>query len=468
MLPETAAIAGAVLPRRKLLSHLMHLRDQNGSLSTADLEHVAALFGLSRAEVYEVASFYPALEWPYRPAARPAVDLSCWLSCREDEDGRDAWPCRGRCARRLIFTRSEVAGGRPLRYVRWPAQELVTAAREWPRNLSIAGKWPAVINGTARPILIANADEGDPTACKDRFLLETDPQGVLEAALVAASALNACELIFCVNGEYACAIAALQNLLSLHAAELSAFNLSIERSGGAYICGEETALVASLEGFRGVPRERPYDLTRRGFLGRPTLVHNVESLYRLSALVGATPDARLVTTQLLDPRIDAVALTGRVSAPSLGLLSWEGSLRDLIAASGGMRDGYELAGVVIGGMLGGIVTGDHLDVPRTTLQGLGYGLGPGSIVAFSQRDSVRDIVQIMANFHAAESCGHCTPCRDGTARAVELLAQGGARECELDDLAFVMREASACGLGRGAGRVLAQGLKLCRGLPTCR
>jgi len=442
------------IARRHLLSYLLAEHEAKGSLDLDELEAAARKFSLSLAEIYEVASFYPALG---RSEGGARFDLSCWLSCSVEGDHPGGWVCRGQCAKSWSFETDSYGTYGRISAARVSADALIEGASASSRLTSIPRKWQRVLSNGKRPVLIVNADEGDPSTSKDRYLLETDPSGVLEGVLLAAGALNPLEIIFYINHQYDTALAALRGALLHHAEVCSGFCISIERSGGAYICGEETALVASLEGERAIPRERPYDLLVEGFLSHPTLVHNVESLYRLRALI--TPVQASPGHPLLEPTIEAISLSGRVARPGVKLLQWESSLRDLIASCGGLRDGHALGGVVVGGMLGTVVNGEMLEMPRKQLASHGVQLGHGAIIAFSDRDDLNAIVLLMSQFLAAESCGHCTPCRNGTVKAVAHLMSGGNVQ-QLADLGFLMKEASACGLGRSAGRFLERSISL--------
>lgn len=451
--------------RRDLLPALMAIRDRRGAVGDQDIVDVARAFGLSRTEVHEVASFFPAVG--YRRDGGTPPEALCWRCALSGpaplRAGTAAPVCDGGCngpgdVGSASSSEADFVTLEDVRCGRITAGDLIEAATRWPRRLPILGKWPLLMERGGAEVVVANADESDPASSKDRVLMECDPDGVLEGAAIAALALRAQELIFYVRHDYARARERLEQAIHRARNHLGGLSVVVERSGGAYICGEETALVASLEGFRAIPRERPYNLLERGFEGRRTIVHNIESLYRLRALCGRRPDPGNPVSSLLDPAVEAITLVGRVARPGVKFAPWTGTVRDLIVAHGGMQPGFAPGGAVLGGVLGSILVGRELDVPRSALEAAGHFLGAG-VVVFSDQDDPDEIARRMVSFLARESCGHCTPCRAGTAHAARLLTEPGANAGELAELAVVMREASVCGLGRGAGRLLGRYLK---------
>ncbi|MBU2580799.1 MAG: NAD(P)H-dependent oxidoreductase subunit E [Alphaproteobacteria bacterium] len=484
------SVLGTERPARgRLLGVLIALREKNGYVDDAMLRSVATLFRLAPVEVYELATFYPAVGYKLGEKTRSAVacgDLPCMLSAPQPS-GCAPVACRGRCAEgsrphrsfsvleqvQPVFEQPSCGFGgyvaqggyqcfEAVRRGQITAPAIVAAARSWPRRLPVATKWPLIAAQGRPPLLVVNADESDPGTFKDCYLLETDPHGVLEGAAITASAVGARRIVFYVRHDYAHARKLVGHAIDEASAHLSDFEFEIASSGGAYICGEETALVASLEGQRAIPREKPYNLLEHGLDGHPTLVHNVETLYRLRALCGSAPMSAVPASRLLDPGIDAISLTGRVAEPGIKLIQWRGSLRDLVIDCGGMRNGALLHGAIVGGALGSIVTGPMVDWPRDQLERHGVFLGAGGVTVFSSDDNVREIAVGMFRFLARESCGHCTPCRVGTAHAASALAAPSPDVDALADVALAMREASICGLGRGAGRLLTQTLSLLR------
>lgn len=446
--------------RRDLLPELMAIRDRRGEVGDQEILDVARAFGLSRTEVHEIASFFPAVGYR-REGSSPPGSL-CWhcaLSGPAPLRAGSATPvCNGACkdpddVGPAASSEADFATLEDVRSGRITAADLVAAASRWPRRLPVLGKWPLLMQRGGAEVVIANADESDPASAKDRILMESDPDGVVQGAAITALALGAHELIFYVRHDYTRARERLEKAIRRARKHIGGLAIAVERSGGAYICGEETALVASLEGFRAIPRERPYNLLERGFEGRRTIVHNIESLYRLQALCGRRPDPGIPASSLLDPTVEAITLVGRVARPGVKFAPWTGTVRDLIVAHGGMQSGFAPGGVVLGGVLGSILVGRELDMPRSALEAAGHFLGAG-VVVFSDQDDPDEIARRVVSFLAGESCGHCTPCRAGTAHAARLLSEPDANAGELADLAVVMREASVCGLGRGAGRLL--------------
>ncbi len=478
---------------------MLERRNAVGFVDRPALDEIAATCRLSRAEAYELASFYPAVNFSAAPNPAPFLEICNDLPCKLRRSTKleialktgelDGIPCKagacqGRCAAGNVVAQRNVPAAPPTHVLveravsletyllsggyrglgmnnadelsidavlRQAAEATGAAATRWGTLLA---KWPKVLHQSRRPVLICNADESDPGSFKDLYLLEADPHGVLEGAIVAARLIDADRLILFVRHDYASACARLEGAIE-EASKLIPVDLKVEliSSGGAYICGEETALIASLEGLRGVPREAPYSSIEHGVCGQPAVVHNVETLYRLRSLWGMTPHPSIEASRLLDPEFDAVSLSGRVAEPGIKLLPFRCSIRELVEASGGMESGYKLGGALVGGALGALVSGELLEVPRAELAKRSPFWTP-SIIAFSTNEDFLAMALDVVRFHARESCGHCTPCRVGTARAVELL-EARVRDCStLSDLAFVMREASACGLGKGAGKLL--------------
>jgi NADH-quinone oxidoreductase subunit F len=333
-------------------------------------------------------------------------------------------------------------------------------------------KWDAVAKNPVRPhYLVCNADESEPGTFKDRILMERDPFALVEAMTIAAYATACTRGYLYVRGEYPEAGARMEAAVNAARARgllgpgISGtsldFDIEIRRGAGAYICGEETALFNSIEGFRGEPRNKPPFPVQAGLFGKPTVINNVETLVNLLPIVleGGPAYAAIGTSGSTGPKL--FCLSGSVRRPGLYEVPFGATLRDLLELAGGVPEGRTLRAVLLGGAAGGFVTSDQLDTPLTFegTRAIGASLGSGVIMAFDDRVDLRDIVLRIAAFFRDESCGQCVPCRVGTQRQEELLlrlASGrpiGSTQSEaalLDDIAAAMRDASICGLGQTA------------------
>jgi NADH-quinone oxidoreductase subunit F len=328
-------------------------------------------------------------------------------------------------------------------------------------------KWAAVAAAPARPhYLVCNADESEPGTFKDRALMEEDPFALVEAMTIAGFATG-CETGYLyVRGEYPTATGRLEHAIGecRHQGLLGAdvmgagfdFDIEIRRGGGAYICGEETALFISIEGFRGEPRNKPPFPTDRGLFGKPTVVNNVETLVNVLDVVveGGPAFAALGTEGSTGTKLFCVS--GKVARPGLYEVTFGTTLRQLLDLSGGVADGRPWLAVLPGGAAGTFVTPEMLDLPLTfeATRAAGASLGSGVVVAFDDTVDLADILLRIAGFFRHESCGQCVPCRIGTVRqeeALERLVAGGDEVSLLDEIARAMGDASICGLGHTAG-----------------
>lgn len=329
-------------------------------------------------------------------------------------------------------------------------------------------KWDSVARQPARPhYLVCNADESEPGTFKDRVVMEGDPFSVIEACTVAAYATGCTFGYIYLRGEYPRARQRLENAIEQAYAKgllghdiLGAgfdFDLTVFVGAGAYICGEETAIFNSIEGFRGEPRNKPPFPVEVGLFGKPTLVNNVETLInKLPILLrGAPAYMQFGTTG--SPGTKLFCLSGAVARPGVYEVEFGATLRDLIDLAGGLPEGRTLQAVLLGGSAGVFATPDELDVPLT-LEGAraaGLTLGSGVIMVLDDTVSLPHYVQRIADFFRDESCGQCVPCRVGTVRQQEVLqrlAEGADADqlALLTDIGTVMRDASICGLGQTA------------------
>jgi formate dehydrogenase len=345
-----------------------------------------------------------------------------------------------------------------------PEAVITTLSDAGLRGLGGAGfpagrKW-SIVHGLAGPRLMAvNIDEGEPGTFKDRTWLERDPHRLLEGVLVAAQVVGVDGVWLYLRDEYHGLRAILQQAL----AELQADPpctlppITLRRGAGAYICGEESAMLESIEGRRGEPRLRPPYIAERGLFGRPTLEHNAETLYWVRDIVQR--GAAWFTGFGRHGRrgLRSFSVSGRVKQPGVKLAPAGITLRELVDEfCGGMADGHVLQAYLPGGASGGILPARLADVPLDfdTLQPHGCFIGSAAVVVLSQHDSVRAAALNAMQFFADESCGQCTPCRVGTAKAAVLMAAPRWDHATLDDLSTVMTDASICGLGQAAPNVV--------------
>ena len=333
-----------------------------------------------------------------------------------------------------------------------------------------------VARAPVRPhYLICNADESEPGTFKDRVLMEEDPFAVIEAMTIAGYAAG-CELGFLyIRGEYPIATARIQNAIESAKRrgflgenimdEGYDFDIELRVGAGAYICGEETALFNSIEGFRGEPRNKPPFPTQAGLFGVPTLVNNVETLVNFQEIVlgGGAAFAAIGTEGSTGPKL--FCLSGAVERPGIYETPFGTTLRELLEMAGGVPNGRPIQTVLLGGAAGTFLTPDELDVPLTFegTRAIGGSLGSGVIMVFDDTANMPDILLRIAAFFRDESCGQCVPCRVGTVRQEEALrrlvsgqplgAVGGELRL-IDDVGLVMRDASICGLGHTAANAI--------------
>jgi|HubBroStandDraft_6_1064221.scaffolds.fasta_scaffold134295_1 NADH-quinone oxidoreductase subunit F len=333
-------------------------------------------------------------------------------------------------------------------------------------------KWEAVARQPVRPhYVICNADESEPGTFKDRALMEDDPFGLVEAMTIAAYATGSEHGYIYIRGEYPLAIARLEHAIAqAHARGLLGesvmghdmrFTLEVRRGGGAYICGEETALFNSIEGFRGEPRNKPPFPVDAGLFARPTVVNNVETLYNIPLIVreGGAAFAAIGTAQSAGTKL--FCLCGCVERPGVYEVPFGATLRDLLALAGGVPGGRPLRAVLVGGAAGVFVRPDELDMPLTFegTRAAQATLGSGVIMAVDDTVELTPLLLRIAAFFRDESCGQCVPCRVGTVRQEEALhriTRQRMRGSMADELALLgeiglgMKDASICGLGQTA------------------
>ncbi len=499
-----------------LIEYLHRIQDTYGHLSDRHLTALAAELRLATAEVFEVASFYHHFDIvkdgeaaPPALTVRVCESISCHLAgatglldalrARLGPEVRVlAAPCVGRCATAPVA----VVGRNPIDQA--TANVVVRAAAEGrtepalpayvsyaqyrerggyrlladavagrlPREQALAAvetaglkglggagfptarKWRFVL-GEPKPRLVAiNADEGEPGTFKDRHCMESDPHRVLEGTLLATWIVDADEVFFYLRDEYAAARTLLtREIEALYAdppCPLPPFQL--RRGAGAYICGEETGLIESIEGRRGEPRLRPPFPAQFGVFGRPTLVQNVETVWWLREILEDGADAFAAKGKPGHPGARFWSVSGRVARPDVILAPNGVTANELIERAGGMLPGHTFHAYLPGGASGGILPARLGDVPLDfgVLAEHGCFVGSAAVVILSDQDSVKDAAWNLMHFFAHESCGKCTPCRVGTAKAATLLHRPKWDLPVLDELSQAMMDASICGLGQAA------------------
>ena len=333
-------------------------------------------------------------------------------------------------------------------------------------------KWEAVTANPVRPhYVVCNADESEPGTFKDRVLMEQDPYALVEALSIMGYACGAEQGYIYIRGEYPLAEARLQAAVAaarafgLLGSDVMgagfAFDIEVRRGAGAYIAGEETALINSIEGKRAEPRNKPPFPAQSGLFGKPTAINNVETLLCVLEIlrIGGAEFARIGTKDSTGTRL--FCLSGCVERPGLYEYEFGVTLRQVLDAAGGVRGGRPVQAVLLGGAAGAFVGPESLDVPLTFegVRAIGATLGSGVVLVLDDTVDVAVLLRRIARFFRDESCGQCVPCRVGTVRQEELIgrmvrgAPLGSNERELallDDIASVARDASICGLGQTA------------------
>jgi NADH:ubiquinone oxidoreductase subunit F (NADH-binding)/NADH:ubiquinone oxidoreductase subunit E len=500
-----------------LIEHLHLVQDTYGCLTASHLQALAVEMRLSMAEVYEVASFYAHFdivldgESPPAPVTVRVCDsLTCALSGADSlleklpgELGADVRvvraPCMGRCDTApvaevghrhvdnagLESIAATVQSGRHRpevpEHIRFDAyvkdggytllrscvdglrsvEDIIRSMEDSRlRGLGGAGfpagrKWHFVRSEAGPRLMAVNADEGEPGTFKDRYHLERDPHRFLEGMLVAAWAVDADAIYIYLRDEYpAIREILLGAIVDLERAGLNGDRpIHLRRGAGAYICGEESAMLESIEGKRGLPRHKPPYPSQVGLFGRPTLVHNVETLYWVRDILERGPDWFSGEGRNGRKGRRSFSVSGRVKVPGVKFAPAGITARELIDEyCGGMADGHTFKAYLPGGASGGILPASMADIPLDfdTLEEHGGFIGSAAVVVLSDRDSIRDAAFNLMHFFEDESCGQCTPCRVGTEKAVKLMSRQTWDEDLLAELSAAMASASICGLGQAA------------------
>lgn len=328
----------------------------------------------------------------------------------------------------------------------------------------VARKWQIVRQQSTPRLMVVNIDEGEPGTFKDRVFLQQDPHRFLEGMLIAAHATAVDAVYLYLRDEYAACRALLAHELARLREETDVLALPVylRRGAGAYICGEESALIESLEGKRGEPRLRPPYVAEKGLFGQPTLVHNLETLYQLRAILEDGGALFANSGRRGRKGLRSFSVSGRVNKPGVHVAPAGISVRELIDEyCDGMLHGHVFYGYFPGGASGGMLPASLGDVALDfdTLQEYGCFIGSAAIIVLSEQDRARDYALNAMRFFAHESCGQCTPCREGTTRAVALMEQDHWDVQQLQQLGQIMTDASICGLGQAAANPMLCALK---------
>ena len=518
----SALLSGQALRRDLLIEHLHLIQDAHGQIAARHLAALAELMHLSQAEVYEVATFYAHFDVrlegdPDLPrvtvrvcdsitcAMHGAEDLLAELTANPPAGARVVRaPCIGLCDHapalevghrsigrvsaadvHAMVAAAEIHAEIPehVGYEEYVAHggytllqrirsgafgvETVLAGLEQAglRGMGGAGfpagrKWRSVLSQPGPRLMAVNADEGEPGTFKDRHHLMTDPHRFLEGMLIGAHIVEATEVVIYLRDEYPAA-----RELLLHAmADMPANGLPVQlrRGAGAYICGEESSMLESIEGKRGLPRQKPPFPFQIGLFGRPTLINNVETLFWIRDVL--EKGAAWWSGHGRNGRsgLRSFSVSGRVRKPGVKLAPAGITVQELIADyCGGMADGHEFAAYLPGGASGGILPASMANIPLDfgTLEPYGCLIGSAAVIVLSHADDIRAAALNLMRFFEDESCGQCTPCRVGTQKARVLMERPIWDRGLLAELATTMRDASICGLGQVAANPLTSVMK---------
>ncbi len=502
--------------RDLLIEFLHLIQDELGHISADHIAALAVEMRIGQAEIYETATFYAHFDVVKEDEAPPPAltirvcdSLSCELAGAQQlqkalEDGLDPAqvrvlraPCMGRCdtAPVLEIGHNHIDHATPEKvneaisagdtHAHLPEYESfadysdnggyaklkeLREAGNWEqvqddilssglRGLGGAGfpsgkKWGFVRMNEGPRYLAVNGDEGEPGTFKDRYYLERTPHVFLEGMLIAAWAVEAETCFIYMRDEYPAVLEILRREISAleDAGIVAKGYIDLRRGAGAYICGEESAMIESIEGKKGLPRHRPPFVAQVGVFNRPTLVHNVETLYWVSKICREGPEVLNSTEKNGRTGLRSYSVSGRVAQPGVYLLPAGSTILDVIDAAGGMADGHVFKAYQPGGPSSGLLPSSINDVPLDfdTLQPLGTFIGSAAVVVLSDQDTARDAALNILRFFEDESCGQCTPCRSGCEKAVKLMQADKWDTDLLEDLCQVMADASICGLGQAA------------------
>ena len=503
--------------RDLLIEHLHLIQDHYGHISAPHLAALAQEMRMAQTEVYEVATFYSHFDVVKEGEAPPAPvtvrvcdSLSCCMAGANkllnelpDKLGKDVRvvraPCMGACdhapavavghmqtfnatADKVVaavkahphphawkpqtdFAGYQKAGGysllKDLLAGKRTRDELIKIVSDAGlRGLGGAGfptgrKWSLVRAEPAPRLFAVNCDEGEPGTFKDRYYLERDPHRFIEGMLIAAFVVEAADTYLYVRDEYPeIRLMLIGELDKVAAAGLSPHTkVHVRRGAGAYICGEESAMIESIEGKRGLPRHRPPYVAQKGLFGRPTLEQNVETMYWIRDIIEKGPQWFASQGKPERTGFRSFSVSGRVKNPGVKVAPAGTTIRELVENyCGGMQDGHTLKGFLPGGASGGIFPASFADHPLDfgTFEKHGGFVGSHAVVILSDKDDMKAVALNLMKFFEDESCGQCTPCRVGTEKAVKLMEHGPWNVGLLTELSTLMRDASICGLGQAA------------------
>ena len=511
--------------RDHLIEYLHKIQDSQGAITKNYMTALANLMGISQTEVYEVATFYHHFDVVDTDSDKPpslTVRICDSVTCEMNGANELAKtlddyykgtvriqkvPCIGRCqsapAAVVKFNPIDNATFKEIKknvdakafhpeipeyidldkYIsdggyqiyesiinekisHESAVEILEASEL--KGLGGAGfpagrKWRILREQEAPRLLAINIDEGEPGTFKDRFYLESDPHRFFEGMLIASRVVGIDKIYIYLRDEYP----AVKNIMEAEIDKIKSYftdipEIEMRRGAGAYICGEESAMIESIEGKRGMPRLRPPFVAQVGLFGRPTLEHNMETLFWIRDILDKGSD--WYANQGVNGRkgLRSFSVSGRIKKPGVHLAPAGITVQKLIDEyAGGMLDGHEFYGYFPGGASGGILPASMNDIPLDfgTLEEYGCFIGSAAVVILSDKDKARDAAKTTIDFFKHESCGKCTPCRAGTSKASELMQEKKWNISLLEDLSQTMSDASICGLGQAASNPVKSVLK---------
>ncbi len=512
--------------RDLLIEYLHRIQDHYHCISSQHIRALASELKLATAEIYEVATFYHHFdviaenEIPPPPlTVRVCESLTCEmfgarqllteLKGKSNDNFRiQAVPCVGRCAGAPVAIvgthpiekatcslvhnamengHTDIAVSEYIDYRKYCQQggyqvyqrcldgdfkveDVISILEDSNlRGLGGAGfpvgrKWRILKEQAAPKLIAVNIDEGEPGTFKDRYYLERDPHRFIEGALIAHWAIGAEDIYIYLRDEYAGCRKILEKELATLKNEphLALPELHLRRGAGAYICGEESAMIESIEGKRGMPRLRPPYVAEVGLFGRPTLEHNMESLHWIRDIIENGAEWYSSNGRNGRKGLRSFSVSGRVIKPGVHLAPAGITIRELIDEyCEGMLDGHEFYGYFPGGASGGMLPASLDDIPLDfdTLEDYDSFIGSAAIIVLSDHDKAKDMALNAMRFFEDESCGQCTPCRVGTAKAVKLMCKQDWNVSLLKELSTAMEDASICGLGQAAPKPLRSAMK---------